>query len=713
LKIDRRTLLVGSGAAAGLIVAYAAWPRGERPALLPGKEAALLGPAIAIARDGRVTVAVPAVETGQGIWTALAQVAAAELGADWNQVGVEPARTGSAWDNPLAEEQGWREGLGPLRAWRLPAGSFRITAGSTSVRAWEAPMRRLAATARALLIAEAADRWKVAAAECDTGGGMVRHEGKALPFGALAEGAARRQPPNEVPLRDTPAALSGQPAPRLDSPAKARGEWRFAGDVRLPGMLFASLRRSGGGAIRIESPAPRGVQFVTGDHWVAALAEDWWSAEQAINQATIRSFALVGRDEAAIDEALDRALGGDEFEPLISVGDVDGAFEGARPLTATYSAAAMSHQDLEPPSVTVRLGEDAVEIWAGSRAPELFRQAAARAAGISLGRTILYPLPIGGQGGTGLDADLLPIAVTLAQQAGRPVQLSVPRAEQVRGDAVRPPLKARLFARPLPDGQIAGWRLRLAGADGMSAALAALLGTEAGGFRKAALPAFPYGIPNVSVEASAADLPVKLGYHRGEWDGPLTFMTEGFIDELARIGGRDPLSQRMALLAGNPRLARCLLRATALSGWDGGGAGSQMGLAVLSAYGSHIAVVASAAVGTGGKIEVSRLVAAVDTGRVINPALVRQQIEGGMIAGIAAASAKAPSFLHGRVTGPLEPTAPGLAGTPEVLVEILASRAAPGGVNGLGWAAAPAAVANALAAATGRRLRALPLNPMS
>jgi isoquinoline 1-oxidoreductase beta subunit len=193
----------------------------------------------------------------------------------------------------------------------------------------------------------------------------------------------------------------------------------------------------------------------------------------------------------------------------------------------------------------------------------------------------------------------------------------------------------------------------------------------------------------------------------------VAFFVESFIDELARIAGRDPLSQRVALLTGNPRLARCLVRATALGGWDGGGAGSQMGLSTISAYGSRIAVVANASVGTGGQVAVSRLVAVVDCGRAVNPALVRQQVEGGMLSAIQQATAPAPSFAHGRVTGLIAPSVGAMTGTPEVLVEVLASDEAPGGVNGLGAIAAPAAVANALAAATGRRLRSLPLNPIA
>ena len=240
-----------------------------------------------------------------------------------------------------------------------------------------------------------------------------------------------------------------------------------------------------------------------------------------------------------------------------------------------------------------------------------------------------------------------------------------------------------------------------------------LFGGSPGGFRNAALPAVPYAIPNLRLEAVAADLPIRIGYHRAELLPAFHFFIENFFDELARIGGRDPLSSRIALLSRNPRLAKCLIRATALGGWDGGGPGSTLGLSAVTAFGSHIAVVASAVMGAGGAPQVSRLVAVVDCGKAINPLLVQQQVEGGMIASLAQASAQVPSFRHGRVLAPVGPAAPRLANTPEILVEILPSAAPSGGVNGLGAAAAPAAVGNALAAATGRRFRALPFTAMA
>ncbi len=708
MKLDRRTLLVAGGAGLGLALAWAIWPRGESALLRPPIGAAALGPGIAIAPDGRVTIAVGQVETGQGVWTALAQLAADELGAAWGQVAVVPGLPAALWANGLAEGEGWLDGASLSEGEQM-----QVTAGSTSIRAHGDTMRRLGATARALLLAEAADRWGVAADTCDTREGVALHEGKSLPLAALAESAAGRRVPGEAPLRTRAGALAGRPLPRLDAPPKARGTLRFAGDVRLPGLVFAALRVArSGGSLRVAGRAPPGVRIEVGANWVAAIAPDGWSAARALEAADVRSIGPGGGDETAVSAALDAAMAAGDTQVMHERGDIEEGFGGLRPLAADYAAAAAAHHDLEPVSATARLANGLLELWAATQAPEVLRRSVAAGLGHVLDRTLLYAMPVGGQGGRALDMEVAGIAAELARRVGQPVQVQLGRAEQVHGDALRPPLLARMLARSLPDGRIGAWKMRLAGADGTGDTLRRLLGAEAGGFRAGALPPPPYAIPHLRIENALAELPIRTGYHRGELLGPVTFFTECFLDELARIGGRDPLSARMAMLDGSPRLAGCLIRATGLAGWDGGGPGSQMGLAVQSALGSHIALVASAALGPDGRIAVSRLVAAVDCGAVVNPAIVRQQIEGGLIAALADATATPPGFRHGRVLTPLTSQAPTLASIPEILVEILPSRAGSGGVNGLASAVAAAAVANALAAATGRRLRSLPLDPM-
>jgi len=279
LRIDRRRLLIGGGAGVGLIVGFSLWTRYGQSELSVAKGEEAFGSFVKIARDGKVSVAVPQVETGQGIWTALAQIVADELGAAWESVAVEPAPLAKAYANPLAKEEGWPSGI-------------RITANSTSVRAFEHPLREAAATARAMLIGAAADRWQVDPAACDTADGLVISGVRTATFGELAEEAASRTKPLHAPLRPAEKShLMGQALQRLDGPAKTDGSWRFAGDVRLPGILFASARIAPSGG-RLKSycreaiaAVPRVRHVAARDGWIAVVADTWWAAERALHAA--------------------------------------------------------------------------------------------------------------------------------------------------------------------------------------------------------------------------------------------------------------------------------------------------------------------------------------------------------------------------------------------------------------------------------------------
>ncbi len=272
MKVGRRTLLVGGGVGVGLIVGFSLWPwhMGSDLAIERGEQA--FGSFIKVAKSGQVTVAVPQAETGQGIWTALSQVVADELGAAWTAVAVEPAPLTGTYANPMAKAEGW------------PKGS-RITAGSTSVRGFEPVLRHAAAVARTMLVGAAADRLGVDPADCATADGLVMNRGRTFTFGELAEEAADRSPPLNPQLRqDREGRLIGQPLPRLDGPAKVDGSWRFAGDVRLPEMLYASVRiapPSGRlkGFDRNAIASVHGIRHVSArEGWLAVLAETWWAA---------------------------------------------------------------------------------------------------------------------------------------------------------------------------------------------------------------------------------------------------------------------------------------------------------------------------------------------------------------------------------------------------------------------------------------------------
>jgi len=701
--VDRRTLLIGGGAGVGLVVAFLAWPRREGSPLRPGPREAVFGAFLKIGVDGRVTLAVPQVETGQGIWTGLAQIAADELGAAWESVAVEPAPHGDAYFNRLIS-----------REYDV---TTRITAGSSSIRAFEQPLREGAAITRTMLCSAAAAKWGVSAAECDTEGGFVVHEGKRLGFGEIAAEASAAVPPDTAQLRIAGSGrLAGGPLPRLDLPAKSDGTLRFAGDVRLPRMIFASLRmappggRLTGFARDAAKRQPGLIDLVVRDNWLAALGETWWAADHALSRAAPR---FNGPATGDVMSRLAEALAGGDSERLFEQGDYEGATKGSRALAATYSIAPTPHHSLEAPAAVARFTGDLLEVWAGTQIPDLARSAAAKSAGISEGDVALYAMPVGDSSGSAFDTRVVEIAVELARHAKRPVSLSLPPATAQNQDAVRPPMMAKLAALPSPNGTIAAWSARVAGMPGLEASLAEARGNARPPFAPRNVDP-PYGIANIRITAVDAGLPIRTGYMRGGDEAMLTFATESFIDELARALHAEPLAFRIGQLGGSPRLVQAISTAAAIGGWDGGAPGSSMGLACASLFGSHIGLLANATIGSDQRIKVSRLVAAVDAGRIINPNLVRQQIEGGLLAALAAATVPAPEIIAGMPRAvPMRIGYERLRDVPKIEIELIHSNDQPGGVSGLGMAVLAPAVANAIAAGTGRRLRNLPFDPMA
>jgi isoquinoline 1-oxidoreductase beta subunit len=699
LRLDRRTLLISGGAGVGLIVAFALWPRRPGSDLVVGKDEQAFGSFIKIGRDGRITIAVPQVETGQGTWTALPQIVADELGAAWEAIGVEPAPLTNTYANPLANEEGWPKGI-------------RITADSTSVRAFERPLREAAAVARAMLVGAAADRWNVSETDCDTADGFVISGVRTLTFGELAEEAADRSAPLRPKLRAaTKGRLIGQPLPRLDGPAKTLGSWRFAGDVRLPNMLFGSARMAppGGrlnGFLREAIAKVPGVRHVAArDEWIAVVADNWSAAERALKAGNPK---FTGERASEEPRALfEHALTNGDAHEWFSRGDYKGTIRGSRPLAATYYAAPSQHLGLEPLTAAVRVTGNEVELWLPTQAP-----------GFGQLDATLYPMPVGGPDGRAMEPDAAPIAIELARELNRPVQVVLSQSASQNHDRLSPGVLARMTALPGEGGITAAWAMRVATADGLGSALArlqrkdlsALLGKSA---LDGSVP--PYSVPNVRVEAIHADLPFTVGYMRGSPQREFAFFNESFVDELARAAGLEPLAFRMSLLGGNGRLARCLQGAARIAGWDGGGPGSTMGIAGASAFGSHIGLVASASIDESQQVRVHRLVAAVDCGRVINSSLAVQQIEAGLIWALGQAIIRAPEWVAGmpraRPIGSLG--LPRIGDMPEVLIELIPSSDAPGGLSGLGTIALAPAVANAIHAGTGKRMRSLPFDPMA
>ncbi len=730
--ISRRGLLVGGGAGVGLIVAWGLWPRSYAPNLVASPGETVLNSWLKIGIDGHVTVAVPQLEHGQGVYTALPQIVADELGADWRTVAVEPAPINPLYANPLAVDELFDGSFARIPDDVLGTVGTRaaamLTGGSTSVRMFEEACRIAGAGARVLLCQAAAARWDVAADACTVEAGFVVYRAKRLRFADLAADAATRTLPNPLPIGGQGAGkLAGRSVPRLDVPAKVDGSATFAGDIRLPDMVHAAIRQgpaANSRLVRVDRAAAdqiRGVlQVVENPRWVAAIATTWWAAATALDALAPR-FETRGRavDSRTIEAALMAAFDGPGLR-VARGGDLTGVFTGATLVTAEYSAGVGIHAAIETMSATAAYRDGRLQLWLPTAAPAAARTAAARAAGISENAVVVHPVMAGGGFGATLDPLVAEQAAVLAVTLRRPVNLVWSRGEDTLHDRYRPPAKARMAARIAGNGAILGWSAKIAApSTGIELAnrvlpgvLTGLASIGANGDRYAVAGATPpYRLPAFAIDHHPADIGMPTGHLRGGAHGYTAFFTECFLDELAHVGRNEPLSYRIGMLGGDARLARCLSTVAALGGWNGGVPGSGQGIACHAFRGSYIAVLAEAHIGDDQRVVVDRLVAAVDCGRVINPDIVRQQIEGGLVFGMAQALGASTSFTRGLadVRGFAGLGLPRLADTPDIVVDVARSDEDPGGVGELGVPPVAPAIANALHSATGYRIRSLPL----
>jgi len=732
--VTRRNLLIGGGAGVGLVVAWAVWPRHYAANLTAAKGEHVFNAWLKIGEDGHVAVAVPQAEHGQGVWTTLPQIVADELGADWRTIAVEPAPLNPLYANPMAASELFEGAFDrlpkSLRDGHVTSSALMLTAGSTSIRQFEGDLRQAGAAARLLLQQAAAARWGVDWRSCGTAAGFVVHGKDKLRFGELAAEAAGGSVPDPVPLRGGETGrLTGQSLPRLDSPAKVDGSVNFAADVRLPGMMFASVR---GGPTpdavlaACDTAAAEKIRGVTAivrkDRWVAAVASDWWTANRAIEAAHPR-FAIPGTpvSTATIRRALDDALKGSGVR-VASSGDVGAAFKGASIVGATYRADPALHVPVETRAATATWSDGMVEVWAPTLAPGLARAAVAAATGVADGAVVIHPMPIGGGFGINLEPDAAVQAAVLARDLKRPVQVMWSRAEDIQQDRPRSPAVARMAGRLDNQGRITGWLAKIATpatgrelalrllADDRAASAALAVAGDGDGYAMAGATPF-YQIPSYAIDHHAADIGILTGHWRSGAHSYTCFFTECFIDELAHMAGTEAMSFRIGMLGGNARLARCLTTAAALGGWEGGVPGSGQGIACHSFRGSHIAVFAEAHIDEDQSIGVDRIVAAVDCGRTINPDVVRQNIEGGLVFGMAAALGGSARYKGGWAErlGLSGLDLLRLADVPDITVELIPSEADPGGVGELAVPPVAPAIANALQSATGFRIRSLPL----
>ncbi len=741
--MNRRKFLIGGAAGAGLLVAWAIWPRSYEPNVAATENEQVFGAYLKISEDGQVTVIVPQSEMGQGVYTVLPQILADELGADWRTVAVEPAPINPLYSNSLLAEQ-WAESLMPASTGKLAEyeavqwiaqnvgvrDQFLVTADSTSIPGFAESFREAGAAARVLLTKAAAARWGVAWETCTVENGVISGGDKKLRFGEVVRDAAGQNLPDPVPLRPAGEGnLIGQDVPRLDLPSKLDGSANFAGDIRLPDMVFAAIRQGPIGETRLKSFNRAGAGKITGfidvvqsEKWIAAVATNWWAANRALDKMSpvfeTKGF-MVNSDK--IDAALQEALENGPGIRFVARGNTRDVFDDDNVYRARYQADAAVHAPIETRTATAEYKDGGLELWMATQAPVAAVQAAAKALNIGQDRVTLYPMLSGGSFDRNLDNEIAAQVAQIARKMGRPVQLVWSRAEDLMHDHYRAPSLARLDAAMAKAGRVEALQIKIAappssreqvkrlfdGVDHVEAMRSSI--GDADNKAVAGLEV-PYDIPNLTVDHHSAFVGVPTGNWRSNAHSSNIFYLESFIDELAAKAGIEPLSFRMQMMNNAPRLTRCLTGVAAMAGWDGGLDGSGQGMACHSMRGGHIAVIASANRGTGG-LEVSRISATVDIGRIIHPDIARQQIEGGIVFGLAMALGSATRFQDGLPTAKRlrDLSLPRLAEIPPIQIEFLRSEEEPAGYEELGVPAVAPAVANALFSATGTRFRQLPL----
>lgn len=756
MKLSRRKLLTGAAVGGGLLVVFSLLPRRFDSPLTPLEGETAFDAWLKIGRDGVVTVAVPQLEMGQGITTLLPQVVAMELGADWRQMAVEPAPVSGAYANlPLAARWAslWRPAITDLadepddyflRRW-AEGERFNATAEGLSMAAYEMPCRLAAASARAMLQMAAADRWGVAWEACEADGGFVINGEQRLSFAELALEAADYDAPDPPPLRplaprdpaigDAPQAEADDalvlPFPRLDLPSKVDGSWTFAGDVRLPDMVFAAIRHGPrdqaelvGYDVQNVSGMRGLVGIVRGKRWLATAASDWWTAEQALIAMNPRFAAermvRTERIVAALDDGVRRGTP----QLLVERGEGDANYTPSFALR--YDIAPAVHATIETASVTARLVDGRLELWMASQAPEAARAAAGKAIGLSLADVVLYPMPAGGSFDRRLEHDHAIEAALIARELGRPVQLTWSRSEEQLCLQPRAPAAALIGAQLTPDGRIAALRARVATPP---AALEfgrrlfdnltswAAIEEVAGSLDPLALEGLdpPYGVPDMALYHIPVELPLPAGRMRGNAHGLTCFVLEAFINEVAQRGQFEPMSFRISMLGGDPLLVECLQRAARLGEWDGGARGTGQGIAchrmTMGSATGRIAIVARAGAGERG-LGVEEISAAVNIGRVVNRDIALQQIEGGIVFALGLALGCSTSYDEGRPTLSRlsDLRLPGLADCPRIRVDLIESDDESFDPGEIGVPAVAPALAAAIHSATGLKLRTLPFD---
>jgi isoquinoline 1-oxidoreductase beta subunit len=660
---------------------------------------------IRIAGDGGITLVMPQVEMGQGVYTSIAMIMAEELDADFARVTLEHA--------PADEAH-----------YANPAFGVQATGNSNSIRAFWKPLRTAGATTRAMLVAAAAQQWGVDAASCSTAAGQVIHaaSNRKLGYGTLAARAAGLKPPANVPLKDPKNfTLIGKPLKRLDTPDKVNGKAVYGIDALPAGVKFAALAASpvfGGKVGHVDDSKAKTIpgvrQIVVLDDLVAVVGDTTWAAKKGL-----AALAITWNDgaNANVDSALIwsdiRQASTQKGAVAKSTGDADKGLTDGDKLEAAYELPFLAHATMEPLNCTVHVTPGACELWIGTQIMARVQSSIAKTLGLPPEKVTVHQHLLGGGFGRRLEPDMAIKAARIAQHVDGPVKVTYSREEDIQHDMYRP-IYRDLLAASLKDGKINGWTHRITGSSVIARWLPPAYTHDVDFDAVDSAVDMPYAIPHFRVEYVRREPPaVPTGFWRGVGPNNNVFAIESFMDELAHKAGKDPVAFRLSMLDKTPRLKSVIELTAQKSGWGQSlPARTGRGICAQIAFASFIATVCEAEADENGEVRLRRVISVVDTGIAVNPDTVIAQLQGGLIFGLTAALFGEVTIAKGRVqqSNFHDYRMLRINEVPDIEVHLVKSGEAPGGIGETGATAGPPALGNALYAATGIRLRRLPID---
>jgi isoquinoline 1-oxidoreductase beta subunit len=714
-KMNRRTFVVTAAAAGGGLALGLDLPLGGPQPILAQDGSPEITAWVVVRPDDTVVVRVARAEMGQGSLTGLVQLVAEELDCDWSKV---------KWETPTPGQN-----LARKRAW----GDY-ATVGSRAIRTSHEYVRKGGATAREMLIEAAANEWKVAASECSASSGVITHKssGRTTTYGKVAMAAAKLEPPKEVKLKDPKDwKIAGKPLKRLDTADKVTGKAVFSMDVKLPGMLNAAIKESPvfGGKLKSFDPAKvagmPGVKKVvqSGDAAVAVIADTWWQAKTALDALPIvwDDGPNAKLSSATIAEQLKAGLDAPEAFVGNQNGDAkDAIAKAAKKVEAVYSYPFQNHATMEPMNATARYTPDKCEVWSSSQNGEAAFAAASEASGLPTEKCDFHNTFLGGGFGRRARSEYVSHAVLIAKEMpGTPIKLIKSREDDMANGVYHPITQCKLTGALDANNNLTGLHVRISGQSILAAVAPSRLAeggrdpiTIQGMYPGGAEGALGYTIPNLLIDHAMINPPIPPWFWRGVNNNQNAIYLECFMDELAHAAGQDPLEFRRKLMTKHPKHLAVLNAVAERVGWGKPAPqGVYRGIAQQMGYGSYVAAAAEISVTDGNKVKIHRIVGATDPGHAVNPAQIDRQVAGSFVYGLSALFFGECTVKDGRIeqTNFDSYDSMRIAQMPKVESIIMPSGGFWGGVGEPTIFVAAPAVLNAYFAATGKRIRAVPL----